>query len=87
MRSRKQGFWLALIYVMIGALVGTLLGHFLSSLWAPLAHNYFVIGSGPGTSWSLNLGVVGLSIGGWLDLNLGGIIGLIVGLIWYQRRG
>ena len=87
MRSRRQGFWLALLYMLTGALVGSLLGHLLSAVWPPLGHSDFVIGSGPGTNWTLNLGVFGVSIGAWLYLNLGGIIGLIGGLIWYQRRG
>jgi hypothetical protein len=44
------------------------------------------IGFQPGTAWSLHLGVVGLQVGGWIQMNVVGVIGLIVGLFWYQRR-
>lgn len=87
LRGQRKGFWIAVLYLLIGALIGSLVGHLLASVWPPLGHNYYVVGSSPGTSWTFNFGIFGISVGAWLDLNLGGIIGLIGGLIWYQRRG
>lgn len=87
MRSRNRGFGVALLYVLIGGLVGSLIGHLLSPLWAPLGQNDLTIGTNPGTNWTLNLGVFGISLGLWLQLNLGGIIGIVAGLAWYRRRG
>lgn len=87
MHHRKSGFWMAIIYIFMGGVLGTVLGHLLSSVWSPLGHTYLTIGANPGTSWTLNLGIAGITFGAWIQLNLGGIIGLIVGLIWFQRRG
>ena len=87
MRHRHQGFLLALLYAVIGAIIGSVLGRMLAPVWSPLGHNYFQFGSSPQAPWTLNLGVIGIQLGLWLTLNLGGIIGLIGGLFWYQRRG
>lgn len=80
----RNSVWMAILYVVIGGIVGSLLGHFLSALWSPLGHDYFDLGS-PTGPWTLNLGVFGISLGIWLQLNLGGIIGVIGGLWWYRR--
>ncbi len=85
MRGRKGSGWIALLYVLVGGLVGSLIGRFVAPLWPPLGHSYFELGT-PSGPWTLNLGVFGLDLGVWLDLNLGGIIGLVVGLWWFQRR-
>ncbi len=77
---------MAIVYILIGGIVGSVLGRLLDPLWAPLGRTLLSIGSQPGTGWSLNLGVVGLQVGGWIQMNVVGVIGLIVGLFWYQRR-
>ncbi|NMP21248.1 DUF4321 domain-containing protein [Sulfobacillus sp. DSM 109850] len=76
---------LAIIYIVIGGIVGSVLGHLLAPAWAPLGKSLLTVGALPGTTWSINLGVVGIQFGGWLELNLLGVIGLIVGLFWYRR--
>ena len=85
MRCRNASGWIALIYVLIGGLIGSLLGHLLAPVWPPLGHSYFQLGTSTGP-WTLNLGVFGLDLGIWLDVNLGGMIGLVGGLWWFRRR-
>lgn len=78
---------MAIIYILLGGLVGSILGHLLTPLWSPLGRSLVMVGAQPGTSWSINLGVLGLQVGGWLEINLVGVMGMIVGLFWFQRRG
>lgn len=85
MRKGRQSIGLAIVYILVGGLVGSVLGHLLASVWPPLGRSLLSIGSVPGTTWSINLGVVGLQVGGWLDVNVVGIIGLVIGLFWYRR--
>lgn len=85
-RLRKgHGIGLAVIYIILGGIVGSVLGHLLAPVWSPLGRPLLTIGSVPGTTWSINLGVVGLQVGGWLEVNLVGLIGMIVGLFWFRR--
>ena len=85
MRKSRRSVALAILYILIGGIVGSVLGHFLGTIWPPLGRSLITVGSSPGTSWSLNLGVVGLEVGAWIQLNVLGVIGLIVGLFWFQR--
>lgn len=85
-RKGRQGFGMAIVYILIGGIVGSVLGRLLDPVWAPLGRTLLSLGSQPGTSWSVNLGIVGLQVGGWIQMNVVGVIGLIVGLFWYQRR-
>jgi hypothetical protein len=77
---------MAIFYAVVGAIVGTVGGGWLARFWAPLGHYYLTIGSGVNNPWTINLRVVGIQAGFWLDLNLGGIIGLLLGLMAFQRR-
>ncbi len=85
MRKSRRSVALAIVYILVGGIVGSVLGHFLESLWLPLGRSLVTIGSNPGTTWSFNLGVVGLQVGAWLQLNVLGVIGLIMGLFWFRR--
>ncbi|MCL5115951.1 MAG: DUF4321 domain-containing protein [Firmicutes bacterium] len=85
MRKGRQGIAMAIIYIVIGGIVGSVLGHLLTPVWAPLGRSLLTLGSLPGSTWSINLGVVGIQVGGWIDVNVVGVIGLIVGLFWYRR--
>lgn len=86
MRNRHHGFGIALLYVLIGAIVGSVLGQLLSPLWHPLGRVFFRLGSASSAPLTLDFGVVGIQLGLWLTLNLGGIIGLLGGFYWYLRR-
>ena len=85
MRKSRRSVAVAILYILVGGIVGSVLGHFLGTLWLPLGRSLVTVGSNPGTSWSLNLGVVGVQLGLWLHLNVLGVIGLIVGLLWFKR--
>ncbi len=85
MKKGRHGLGLAIIYILIGGIVGSVLGRLLGPVWAPLGRSLITVGALPGTTWSINLGVIGLQVGGWLNINLMGVIGLIVGLFWYRR--
>jgi hypothetical protein len=73
------------VYVVVGAVVGSIVGHWLRHLWAPLGHAYLVVGT-HGRPWDLNLAVVGVQFGFFLDLNLAALLGIVAGLWIYQRR-
>lgn len=85
MRSKRtSGFGVTVLYALIGAIVGSLIGHFLERIWAPLGYTYVNVGFP--NPWVLNLNVVGGSLGVWLKLNLLGIVGLLAGVLEAQRR-
>jgi hypothetical protein len=50
-----------------------------------LGHPYLVVGAGGGHPWSLDLHVVGIQFGIWVDLNVMAIVGIVAGLWIYQR--
>lgn len=87
-RSSKTAGQLSLsvFYAVVGAIVGSVVGVWLGKYWAPLAHNYLVVGSGVNHPWAIDLHVVGIQVGAWLRLNLGGILGLLLGVVVARRR-
>ncbi len=84
-RKGRRGIGLAIVFILVGGIVGSIFGRLLEPVWYPLGRSILALGTQPGTSWSVNLGVVGLQLGAWLKLNVLGVIGLIAGLFWYQR--
>ncbi|AEJ38799.1 hypothetical protein TPY_0601 [Sulfobacillus acidophilus TPY] len=86
MRRQRQGFWMTVVYIVLGGLIGSAIGHWLSPLWSPFGSNLVSLGTTPGTVWTINLGVLGVQIGAWLDVNLVGLIGMLAGLMWSQRQ-
>ncbi|MCY0879078.1 MAG: DUF4321 domain-containing protein [Firmicutes bacterium] len=77
---------IAVVYVLLGGLVGSLMGHLLAPLWTPLGRTLVFLGTPPVRVWSVNLGIVGFQVGAWLNVNVLGIVGLLAGLAWFQRR-
>jgi hypothetical protein len=77
--------WLAIFYAAVGAILGTLVGNWLARYWPPLGHYYLMVGTGVDHPWTVDLKVVGLQAGFWIHVNLGGILGLLVGLVVFQR--
>lgn len=87
MRNRRGGrVGLTLVYIVLGAIVGGMVGRFLQNWWPPLGRDWVMLGSTQ-APWSLNLGVFGVTVGGWLKLNLGGMVGMLVGLVAARRHG
>lgn len=84
-RKGRRSIGMAIVFILVGGIVGSVLGRLLQPAWYALGRPLLSIGTQPGTSWSIDLGVVGLQIGAWLQLNVLGVIGLIVGLFWYRR--
>jgi hypothetical protein len=76
---------MAILSLLVGGIVGSILGNLLVSLWHPLGRSLIVLGSQPGTGWAFNLGIIGGQVGAWVHLNVLGVIGLVVGLGWYWR--
>lgn len=72
-----------MIYALVGALVGSGVGKWLSAYWAPLGHSYVTFGVTQ--PWTLNLSVVGVTAGAWVALNLLGMVGIIVGVVLWAR--
>lgn len=85
MRKGRHGIGVAILYILIGGMVGSIVGRLSAPLWLPLGRSLIVLGSKPGTTWSIDLGIVGVRLGAWIQVNLLGAIGLVVGLFWYQR--
>lgn len=87
MRKGKHGIAIAILYILIGGIVGSVLGQLLAPLWAPIGKSLLTVGAAPGRIWSVDLGVIGISVGAWLNLNVLGVIGLVAGLFAFGRRG
>lgn len=87
MRKGRQGIGMAILYILIGCIVGSVLGRLLQPVWVPLGRSVLTVGAQPGTAWSIDLGVVGMQVGAWVQVNVMGVIGMVVGLFWFQRRG
>lgn len=85
MRKGRRSIGMAILAVVIGGLVGSILGRLLEPVWAPLGRTLLMVGAQPGTAWSADLGFLGISLGAWIRLNVMGVIGLIVALFWYLR--
>jgi hypothetical protein len=75
-----------LLYALVGAIAGSFLGALLARYWPPLGHPYISVGANPGDPWTLNLNVVGLALGLWFRLNLGGIAGVLLAVGLIARR-
>ena len=84
-RKGRHGIGMAILYVLVGGIVGSVLGTLLVHIFSPLARPLLVLGSIPGPDWTLNLGVVGVRFGGWVRLNLLGVVGLVAGFGWFWR--
>ncbi|PSR22084.1 MAG: DUF4321 domain-containing protein [Sulfobacillus acidophilus] len=85
MHTGRRSIGLAILYIIIGGVVGSIVGQLLQPMWPVLGRSLLVVGSEPGTTWTFDLGIMGVRLGAWMQLNLLGMIGVVVGLIWYQR--
>jgi hypothetical protein len=85
-RAGARGWGLALVYALIGGVVGTLVGSWLAAYWPPLGHAYLTLGTPAGAPWTLNLDVIGVQVGAWMRLNLGGVVGVLLALGWFGRQ-
>ena len=83
LKTRRRSSWLLLLYVLVGAIVGSVVGRWLGAYWPLLGHNYVTLGAG--TPWTLNLAVVGFALGAWVQLNLVGLLGLVAGVVAWGR--
>ena len=87
MRRAQASRWgLGLFYAVIGGIAGTIIGGILARYWPPLGHEYISIGANPATPWTLDLNVVGVALGIWVRLNLGGIVGVVLAVGLFARR-
>ncbi len=86
MLKGRRSVGLAIVYILLGGLIGSLVGHLLAPVWTPLGRPLVFLGTPPTGSWSINLGIVGVQVGAWINVNVLGVIGLAVGLVWFQRR-
>lgn len=87
MRSRRSGLGVLALRVLLGAIFGSVIGYLLRGLWSPLGHDYISLGSPTSAPLRIGLGVFGITIGAWLKLNLGGLIGVVVGAMRPTKRG
>lgn len=78
--------WSEVLYAVAGGIAGSIVGGWLARYWPPLGHNYLVLGSQSNGPWVINLRVVGIQAGFWLQLNLGGILGILLALVVWRRR-
>lgn len=83
--AKGRSIGLAILYILIGGIVGSILGRLLTPVWAPLGRTLLVVGARPGTAWSVDLGFMGIQLGVFIELNVLGVIGLVAGLMWYRR--
>ena len=83
LKSRRRNGWWLLLYGLLGAVVGGVVGRWLGAYWAPLGQTYATFGVG--TPWTVNLAVVGFSLGAWVHVNLVGLVGLVAGVAAWVR--
>ncbi|CAB1129685.1 conserved protein of unknown function [Candidatus Hydrogenisulfobacillus filiaventi] len=86
MRKRSGSFGVALLFILVGAVAGDVIGRLLMPLWAVLGRDVLALGSPDGRPWTLSAGILGIQLGGWLQVNLMGLVGMLGGLAWYLRR-
>ena len=84
-RKGRHGMGMAILYILIGGIVGSILGQVLTPVWHPLGRALVTLGSRPKTAWSIDLGFLAVQVGAWIQLNVLGVIGLIAGLLWFRR--
>lgn len=87
MRGGKRGSgWSAAVLALVGALLGDAAGLLLAPVWRPLGQPLLALGSPSTRPWTLQLGIVGLSVGAWIRVNGVGLVGMAAGLWWYRRK-
>ncbi len=84
-RRGSRGAGILFLYLLAGTIIGSLLGNILASYFD---HDIFTktieIGT-MGNPLTLDLGILRLTLGLTFVINIGTVVGIILGIIFYKR--
>jgi len=83
MRKRRLGAGAAILFALVGALLGSIVGHLLSGVAPWLLRS---VGFGMGSPVSFNLlDILDLTVGIKMEINLAGAIGALLALVLFWK--
>ena len=83
MKTKKINFWMILLVLIVGALLGTALWSLLDSVLPAVLSKTYQLGTT--TPFVLNLHFFTVTLGLLLHVNIGGMLGMIAALLIYLR--
>jgi hypothetical protein len=81
--TNDKRFWILLVFILCGIVIGSLLGELASNVnW--LSSLAFSRSFGLSTPLTLDLGVIQLTFGLMININMASMIGVLIALIVYR---
>lgn len=84
MASKQKNFWILMIFLLSGIVIGGLLGEFAAKVdflwWLSYGESF-----GLSTPLELNLGVISITFALMLKINIASIIGMIIAIFIYRK--
>ena len=84
MATKEKNFWILLIFLLSGLVIGGLLGELanrVSGLWWLSYGQDFGLSS----PVSLDLSILRISFSFMIRINIASIIGMVIAIIWYRK--
>lgn len=82
MRVRTKNQWVLLALLLAGAVIGGFLGHYLGQFFPFMQHNYPI---GIREPLYLDLGFLSLIFGFVININVAGVLGLIIAIFIFFK--
>ncbi len=82
MRIKTRNPWVLVLLLLTGAIIGGFLGQYLGQFFPFLQHNFPI---GIKEPLFLDLGILSLVFGFVININVAGVIGLMLAVIMFQR--
>lgn len=84
MATKEKNFWILLIFLLSGLVIGGLLGELANRVdwlwWLSYGESF-----GLSTPVTLDLSVLKISFSCMIKINVASIIGMILAIIWYRK--
>ena len=84
MATKEKNFWILLIFLLSGIVLGGLLGELASRVpglwWLSYGRTF-----GLGDTVALDLSILTIKFGFSVTINIASIIGIMIAIIWYRK--
>ena len=84
MATRERNFWILLVFLLSGLVIGGLLGEIASKVdwlwWLSYGQSF-----GLSTPVTLDLSVLKITFSCMIKINVASIIGIVLAVIWYRK--
>ena len=84
MATKEKNFWILLIFLLSGLVIGGLLGELANKVdwlwWLAYGESF-----GLSTPVTLDLSVLKITFGCMIKINVASIIGMLLAVIWYRK--